>query len=412
MRAASRRRRAPRGARRPLRRARLAAALVALLSLTRPGASTRAAAPSPPHLQATAAELLDEHSGRVLYALNADTPVQPASLAKIMTFYLALDAMARGQATPDTMVPVSVAVWRYSLDNDLSRMFLLPNVPVPLKDLLIGMMVPSGDDAALAVAQFLGGGAEAPFVQQMNAEARRLGLAHTRFRNSHGLGAPGQFTTAHDVALLSLDLWRRFPNFRQYTNLEYFTWDKIRQRNWNRLVGVDPRVFGLKSGHISTSGYHLVATAAQGDTNLIAVVLGTPSLQASADEDEALLQWGFAHFHDVRVNWRAALRPGARVWKGRTETLPLAVSAGRWVTLPEPAGTEPSLRVTVELRLPIVAPVARGQVVGRAEVRSGGRVVEAVPVVAAAAVPRGSLPHVLWDDLRLLLGGLVARLHP
>jgi D-alanyl-D-alanine carboxypeptidase (penicillin-binding protein 5/6) len=393
----------------------LTAALVVLSVAAGAGAAGPAPGVAPaaaPAVAAQAAELLDAHSGQVLFALQPHLRMQPASLAKIMTFDLALQAMAEGRARPETPVPVGTDAWRLGQYPGGSTMFLLPNVPVPLADLLTGMMVPSGNDAALAIADFLAGG-EAAFVQRMNAEAQALGLRDTHFANASGLEAEGQYTTAADVAELARHIWLTYPDFGRYTNLASFTWNKITQQNFNRLIGRDPRVFGLKSGHLTVAGYHLVATAQQGDTALIAVVLGTRSLQASADESEKLLDWGFSHFHDVRVDWKAALPASAPVWKGRATHVPLTVAANPWLTLPGPTGSATSgatgsgVQIVVELRRPIVAPVAAGERLGTAQVRYAGQAVEAVPVLAARAVPRGGWLHVLWDSLRLYLAALL-----
>ena len=385
----------------------LAACLCLSPTVAASAGAPAAAAPVPPAIASTAVVLMDQRSGQVLFSHDADTRVGPASLAKMMTFDLALAAIASGQAQAAAPVPVGVDAWRISLNPADSRMFLLPNVPVPLKDLLIGMMVPSGNDAALAVADFLGG-TEAGFVSKMNVEAARLGMTSTHFVNSHGLGAPTQLTTATDMAVLARHIWSTYPDFRQYTSLPSFTWDKITQRNWNRLVGTDPRVFGLKSGHLSATGYHLVATATGGDLQLIAVVLGAPTLEASANDDEELLNWGFANFHDVQVNWQASVAHPAPVWKGHSSTVPLRVTAQPWITLPGAGGPGESIAVEAHLLRPLVAPIAAGQRLGSVEVWAHGTVVERVPITAAAAVARGGLLHVAWDALRLRLGAFFA----
>ena len=368
----------------------------------RPAANASAATETPPTIAAQAFELLDAKSGRVLAAYKADTRFQPASLAKMMTFDLAMQAIAAGRVTPDTPIPVGVDAWHIALNPDDSRMFLSPNVPVPLKDLLVGMMVPSGNDAALAIADYLGG-SETGFVTQMNTEAKKLALANTQFENSNGLEAQGQYSTAADMAALARHIWVAYPDFKHYTDVQSFTWNKITQQNFNRLIGTDPRVTGLKSGYLSVSGYHLVTTASEGNTDLVGVVMGTQSLNSSADESEKLLNWGFGNYHDVSVDWSSGLPKAAPVWKGRTATLPLRISGNQWVTVSggaaAPKGSGPS--VVVQLYRPLVAPLRAGQVVGTAKVVLGGDTLATASVNAAVAVPRGNFVHVLWDSFRL-----------
>ena len=385
-----------------------AAAAVALLCLARPAEAMAAVAP--PTVSATSYELMDEQSGAVLAAGNAEARMQPASLAKMMTFDLALRALVGGQASTGTMVPVGLDAWQPFQGQDVSRMWLLPNVPVSFGNLLLGLMVSSGNDAAVALADFLGG-SQTAFVGEMNAEAQRLQMKNTHFVNAHGLQAPGQYSTAADMALLARHIWLTYPDFRQYTDPLSFTWDKITTRNYNYLIGADPRVFGLKSGYLSSVGYHLVATASQGGENLIAVVMGTSSLQASANQDQQLLNWGFAHFHDTPLSWKALVPARMTVWKGRAPTVGLMVQASPWVTLPGAAQGSAKPVVHVHLDEPLLAPVATGQQVGVVQVSYQGQVVAQVPVLAAGAVARGGLFRRAWDDLRLAIDRWLGRLH-
>jgi len=393
----------------PAARLALATVCAAVLAGSPAALAAASAVPAPPTIAAQAAELLDARTGQVLYALNPTLEGQPASLAKMMTFDLVLKAIAAGSVTPATMIPVGVDAWQLSLNQDVSRMYLLPNVPVSLHNLLVGLMVPSGNDAALALADYFGG-SEQGFVAQMNTEAQSLGLQHTMFQTSGGLPANNQYSTAADMALLARHIWSTYPDFTQYTDIQSFTWNAVTQSNYNALIGVDPRVNGLKSGYLAESGYHLVATATSGDTQLIAVVLGTATMQASADEDEKLLDWGFASYHDAQLDWAAQLPGTTRVWKGRAVSVGLDVAANPWVTLPGGGQGSAGVRVAARLTAPLTAPLNRAQPVGSAQVVWQGQTVESVPILAASAVARGRLLHVAWDAFRLHLNALVGHL--
>lgn len=267
------------------------------------------AGPIPPGLAAQADELLDVRSGTVLAEHNANVQIAPASLAKMMTFDLTLQALSAGQVQLDTAIPLGPGVRRLSTTPGLSNMYLdlPPGTTVPLRTLMLGMMVASGNDAALAVAEDLGG-TEAHFVAMMNAEAGKLGMARTHFENPEGLAATGQVTTAADMAILARHIWLRYPDlYGQFTDVASFTWKGTTFRNYNRLIGADPAVTGMKSGYWGGVGYHLVTTAEQGNTELVGVVMGTSGLQTSATISQTLLDWGFTHFRDVSIPWRKSV---------------------------------------------------------------------------------------------------------
>ncbi|MCL6520863.1 MAG: D-alanyl-D-alanine carboxypeptidase [Firmicutes bacterium] len=415
-------RRAGRGTRRPL----LAGLLVLLLLLAgiAPAPVARAAAPLPVRdnplgLKAAAAELLDVRTGQVLYAYNEHAKMQPASLAKLMTFLLALQALQNGAVTPQTQVTVSQKAWQLSLNDTVSRMFVRVGDRVSVDTLLYGLMVASGNDAAVALAERLGG-TEANFVRMMNDEARRLGLGDTHYVNSHGLYAPGQTTSAADVAKLSAYILQHFPDATRYTKPASFSYQPsgapqpITQQNWNGLVITDHRVDGLKTGHLEESGYHLAASAKSGSMQLVAVVMGiqAPTLQAGMQEREreaeALLNWGFDNFRDVTPDLGGKLPASIPVYKGASGTVQPVPAAPLLLTVPRSEAGSLSVRVTLPARL--VAPVRKGQALGEVTVRAGASSWR-IPLVAARDVPRGGLLRVLWDTLRLALGDLLARIH-
>jgi D-alanyl-D-alanine carboxypeptidase (penicillin-binding protein 5/6) len=362
--------------------------------------------PQPPPVDARAVVILDARTGQLLYAYHPEYRVQPASLAKIMTFDLALKAMRSGALSPHTLVTIGMDAWKIALNPQDSRMFLEVGQKVPMRDLLIGLMVPSGDDAAVAVADAVAGSQRA-FVAAMNAEARRLGLTHTHFANASGLGAPGQYTTAMDMAILARHVVRTYPDYWRYTDVEYFTWNGIRQRNFNRLVGVDPTVLGLKSGHLTGPNFHLVTTARQGPLYLIGVVLGAPTLEASASESQVLLHWAFSTFRPVPVP-RTALPSRAPVYAGTHGSVPLRLVGG---PLPPywdlPKSWPSKVQVQVTLRENAVAPVAQGTVLGQVDVRAQGRSLAHLTLVAAQTVPRGNWLSVLWGRVLLFLHHLL-----
>jgi D-alanyl-D-alanine carboxypeptidase (penicillin-binding protein 5/6) len=373
------------------------------------GSAVAAGVPAPPPIAAQAALVMDARTGRVLYAMNPNRRVLPASLAKVMTFDLALRALRAGTVRLDTPVTISKAAWELSVDQAVSHMFLRVGSQVPFQDLLYGLMVSSGNDAAEAIAEELAPTPQA-FVARMNAEAARLGLRDTHYVDPHGLATRGTYTSALDVATLIRHVWLTYPDATRYTSPPSFTWSGIKQYNWNELIsgtdGVqpDPRVNGFKTGHLQESGYHLAATAVSGDVRLIAVVLGAASLYQRAAQAEKLLQWGFANWASVPVAWKRAAPGSVRVYEGAAPQVPVAPPGPLWVTVPAAEARRLTLRAQVDW--PVVAPVRRGQSVGTLTVAAGGRTVERLPLQAQAAVARGGLLHVAWDALRLLLAHL------
>jgi len=315
---------------------------------------------------------------------------------------LALRATGEGRAQPSTMVTIPQSAKNMSATPGTSEMYLGDSTAVSLGDLLKGLMVSSGNDAAIAIADFLAGD-QAAFVALMNQEARKLGMDHTHFVNPHGLPASDEYSTAADMAVLAAHIMETYPDYPQYTALPSYTFAGITTDNYNGLIGKDPAVNGMKSGYISSA--HLVATATQNGTQIVAVVMGVTApteaqaLQQAATDDAELLQWAFNNFHEVSMSWSRQLPAAVRVWEGRSTRVAVKTSAPSWLTLPGSSGPQPVVRVVVPH--PVVAPVGVGQTLGSVLVSEGGKAVASYPLQAAGAVRRGSVLHVLWDRLRL-----------
>ena len=356
---------------------------------------------APFSLDARAAMLLDGHSGAVLYAFNEHEKMQPASLAKMMTFYLTLKALAQKRITLDTQVTISKQAWELSMNRSVSRMFLRVGQQVPVHDLLYGLVVSSGNDAAVALAEYLAGSAEA-FVSQMNAEAARLGLTETHFMNPDGLPADGQYTTAADMAKLGRDLVERFPNALTYTSAKYFTFDKIRQPNFNALLFHDSRVNGIKTGHVNAAGYHLVASADSNGMELISCVLGAPSESQRWIQSEKLIAWAFRTFSSVHPDLRKSVPASLPVYGGTADVVAIAPASIPYLTVER--GKEKDVAVAYAARTKyLVAPVARGTQVGDVTITLAGKTVASAPVVTQAPVARGGFFKRVTDRIRLML---------
>ncbi len=358
--------------------------------------------PAPFALDAHAAIMIDARSGDVLYAYNEHQRMQPASLAKMMTFYLTLEALRQKRITLDTQMPISEAAWRLSLNDSVSRMFLQVGQRVEVKNLLYGLMVSSGNDAAVALSEYLAGGSDA-FAEQMNKKAQELGLSETQFTNPDGLPTDDEYTTAIDMMKLGHALVRDFPEALEYTSAKEFTFDTIEQRNFNTLLFYDSRVNGIKTGHVDEAGYHLVASAGSGDLKLISAVMGTPSMEKRRVETDKLLDWAFRTFNTVSPDWHKAAPTQLRVYQGDMDEVPIAPSGGTpYFTV----GRGDENKVTLAATLPskwLVAPVRKGTPVGTLSVTIAGKPISSVALVTQADVKEGGLVHRMMDSLRLKL---------
>jgi D-alanyl-D-alanine carboxypeptidase (penicillin-binding protein 5/6) len=357
--------------------------------------------PAPFGLNAKAAIMIDAHSGAVLYAYNEHNRMQPASLAKLMTFYLVLKALHQGRIAPDTMVTVSEKAWRLSMNSTVSRMFLQVGQRVSINDLLYGLMVSSGNDAAVALAEYLGGSTDA-FTAQMNQAAKELGLGETHFENPDGLPSPEMYTTASDMAKLGRAVLQTFPDATKYTGTKDFTFDKIHQPNFNSLLFYDSRVNGLKTGHVEEAGYHLVASARSDGMELISAVLGTPTSSARRVETEKLLDWGFRTFSSVQPDWRKTVPDKVRVYGGVADEVAVAPAALPFVTVEHGQESKVSLAGALNPKY-LVAPVAKGQQAGTLTLMVGGQPQSTIPILTTATVAPGGYLKRVADRLRMRL---------
>jgi serine-type D-Ala-D-Ala carboxypeptidase (penicillin-binding protein 5/6) len=355
--------------------------------------------PAPFALAARAAMMIDARSGAVLYAYNEHEKMQPASLAKLMTFYLTLQALHQRRITPETMITVSEKAWRLSMNDTVSRMFLGVGQQVPVNDLLYGLMVSSGNDAAVALAEYLGGSADA-FSEQMNQQAQKLGLKETHFENPDGLPEPGMYTTAADMVKLGRAIIQTFPDAVTYTGTKEFTFDKIHQPNFNTLLFHDSRVNGLKTGHVDEAGYHLVASAQSDGMELISAVMGTKSPEARRVETEKLIDWAFRSFASVKPDWHKALPDKLPVYCGTADEVMVGPAEIPYVTVERGQERKVGLQGSFARKY-VVAPVGKNHKVGDLVLMVDGKSQSTIPVLTQSAVPPGGFFKRAIDHLRL-----------
>ena len=367
------------------------AALALLLAVL--GAASAQPIPAPA-IAAQSYLLLDVTTGQVLAADNADERRDPASLTKLMTAYLAFAALRDKAIAPAQLVPVSEAAWRA----EGSRMFIEPRKAVTVDELLRGMIVQSGNDASIALAELVAG-SEAAFAERMNAEATRLGLLNTRFANATGLPDSQHYSTAADLARLAAALIRDFPDNYQLYSLREYRYNNITQPNRNRLLWIDPYVDGVKTGHTDAAGWCLIASAKRSERRLLAVVLGAASDGVRTTEAQKLLNYGFQAFDLVQLYASGTPVSSLRVWKGESNAVAAGFAEDRRVTLPK--GKAEKLALSMTATEPLVAPVAKGQRVGTVTVSFDGAPMAEFPLVALADVPAASMLGRAWDTVRL-----------
>jgi serine-type D-Ala-D-Ala carboxypeptidase (penicillin-binding protein 5/6) len=354
-----------------------------------------AATGQPAPIIAAASYLLqDTASGQAIVAQNADERREPASLTKLMTAYLTFTALRDGRLLPSQMAPVSEAAWRA----EGSRMFIEPRRAVSVDELLRGMIVQSGNDASIALAEIVAG-SEAAFVAKMNGEAKRMGLANTHFVNATGLSHREHYSTARDLAVLTAALIRDFPDYYVLYSLKEYRYNNITQPNRNRLLWVDPNVDGVKTGHTDAAGWCLIASAKQGQRRLVSVVLGAASDTTRASDSQKLLNYGFQAFDTVQLFQSGKPVSSLRVWKGADNDVPAGFVADQYLTLPK--GSADKLQLTMTATDPLVAPVVQGQRVGTVKVALDGKPAGEFPLVALSAVPEANVLGRAWDTMRL-----------
>lgn len=355
--------------------------------------------PAPPQLAAKAWLLMDADSGKVLVEQSGDERLPPASLTKLMTAYIATLEINRGQVGESDLVTISENAWR----TGGSRMFVQVGTQVSVGDLLQGIIIQSGNDASVAVAEHIAGSEDA-FADLMNTTASRLGMVNSHFMNATGLPHPEHHSSPRDMALLARAIINEDPaHYAIYAQKE-FLWNNIKQPNRNLLLWRDKTVDGLKTGHTDEAGYCLVASAVRDGQRLIAVVFGTNSEQARAAETQKLLTYGFRFFETRKFYEKGAELAQAPVWKGAERQLKAGLAENLTLTLPR--GQLDKLQASMTLQPMIEAPVAAGQEVGKVEVRLGEQVLHSAPLVALEAVEEGGIFRRVWDSIRLFFYGL------
>lgn len=339
--------------------------------------------------------LTDFQSGQTLASQNVHERVEPASLTKLMTAHVVFSALQQKRITLTQVVPVSERAWR----TQGSRMFIEPNRPVTVDELMRGMIVQSGNDACIALAEAVAG-SESAFVQMMNKEAGRLGMKNTRFANSTGLPDPEHYTTARDLALLAAAMIRDFPEYYPLYSLREYTYNKITQPNRNRLLWLDPNVDGLKTGHTDAAGYCLITSAKRGDRRLISVVMGTASDNTRTMESQRLLNHGFQFYDTVHLYQKEREVTAIPLWKGAQNKLKTGFGHDVYFSLPK--GQADKLKARMEYKQPLIAPISAGQKVGVVKFTLNGKPMAEHPLVALETVGAANFFGRAWDSMQLL----------
>ena len=355
--------------------------LLAFVLMSLIGVAVRAQTiPPPPQMPVRGYVLMDYQSGNLLADLKGEERMEPASITKLMTAYVIYQALASGKIRLQDQVTISEKAWR----TPGSKMFVKVGSQVSVEDLLMGVVVQSGNDATVALAEYVAG-SEETFVKLMNQEAERLGLTNSHFVNASGLPDPNHYMSARDIAVLTRALIREFPD--QYTrySVRSFKYNNIEQQNRNRLMLQDPTVDGVKTGHTQSAGYCLVASAKRDDTRLISVVLGSERERDRFQASQTLLNYGFSFFESRKLYDAETAIVEPRIWKGQENRLPLGVTYPLYVTVPK--GQAPQVSTTTIVQPHIVAPAQKGQAFGEIAVRLGEQEVSRTPLVALREVP-------------------------
>ena len=355
--------------------------------------------PAAPQLGANSYLLVDFNSGRVLVEHNTDMRVEPASITKLMTAYAVFHGLAEGKIRLEDPVNVSEKAWR----TGGSRMFIEPNMQVTVEDLIHGMVIQSGNDASVALAEHLAGSEEA-FAGLMNHYAQLLGMQDTHFMNSTGLPDPEHYTTARDVVTLSIATIRDFPDYYPWYSEKEFTFNNIRQHNRNTLLWRDPAIDGLKTGHTESAGYCLAASAKRDGMRLVSAVMGSASESSRASETQTLLNYGFRFFETVQLYQAGQELTRTRVWKGIVQELALGPGQELFVTIP--SGRYDDLEAQVQMQPQLTAPLDAGTTVGQIIVKLDGEEVASRNLITLAGVEQAGFFGSAWDSLQLWFDGI------
>lgn len=371
---------------------------IAILAL--PSLAATSLVPAPPQIAARAYIVMDADTGRVLLSSREDERFPPASLTKMMTSYIVEDELTKGNISKTDLVPVSVKAWR----SQGSRMFIQEGTQVLLSDLLKGIIIQSGNDASVAVAEYIAGSEEA-FADLMNQHASVLGMDNTQFMNATGWPAEDHYSSARDMAILARAIIKDFPEHYGIYSEKYFTYNKIRQPNRNKLLWRDNSVDGLKTGHTEAAGYCLVASAKRDGMRLISVVMGTTSEEARAQESQKLLAYAFRYFRTHQLYKEGERLQTTQVWGGKVDQVDLGPAADLAVTVAR--GKSDQLQATLDLDNVIEAPISKGDIFGKVQVKLGEELVAEVPVVALQDVEEAGLLKRIWDKIALFFYNLI-----
>tara|TARA_R110000782_G_scaffold247075_1_gene333769 strand:- start:4741 stop:5880 length:1140 start_codon:yes stop_codon:yes gene_type:complete len=351
--------------------------------------------PAPPTIKASSYVVMDFNSGDLLVEKNTDQRLPPASLTKIMTIYVVASELANGKISLEDEVLVSEEAWR----TQGSRMFIEVNKKVKLDDLLHGVIIQSGNDASVALAEYISG-TEGVFADLMNKHAEQLGMNNSHFVNSTGLPDPDHYTTASDLAKLAQALIRDYPEVYDLHKIKEFTFNKIKQHNRNKLLWRDRSVDGIKTGHTEEAGYCLVASAARDGMRLISVVMGTDGMNARAKASQAILNYGFRFFETHKLYSAGDLITSVKVWKADIDNLNLSINEDIYITVPR--GKYEKLEPIVELDKQIIAPVKQGDQKGVLNIILENKTITTVPLLALESIAKGGIVNRLKDEVYLL----------
>lgn len=376
-------------------------ALLPLLALTLACPALASKIPDPPAVEARSYLLMDYASGEILAERNADSRVEPASITKVLLSYVVYDEVKNGRLNWNDEVLISEKAWNQGKDSSESRMFLNVGSKVRLEDLMHGIVIQSGNDASIAVAEHVAG-SESAFAELMNQYAAKLGMSGSHFTNAPGLPAPEHYTTARDVAKLGRALIRDFPeDYKVYAQRE-FVYNGIRQGNRNLLLDMDKDADGIKTGHTNSAGYCLLSSINRDGRRLIAVVMGTNGKRYRAQASLELMNWGFRFFESVSLFGPDKPVANVRVWKGQTQQLSIGAPA---TNLLLPRDTKDKVKLETKVNDPLIAPIAKNQTLGEIRVISDGKLLRTVPVISLENVPEGSFIQQLTDQVRMWLAG-------
>jgi serine-type D-Ala-D-Ala carboxypeptidase (penicillin-binding protein 5/6) len=352
--------------------------------------------PSAPTIAASSYLLQDYNTGKVLAENNADAKLAPASLTKILTVYVVFKEIKNGHLHLEDLVTISQNAWK----TEGSKMFVQVNDQVKVEDLLKGVIIQSGNDASVALAEHVAGN-EATFAELMNQHATRLGMTNSHFENSDGLPRDGHYTTARDLGILTTALIKEFPEFYPWFSQKEFTYNKITQQNRNMLLGRDDSVDGVKTGHTDEAGYCLVASALRSGMRLISIVMGTESMVARANENQTLLNYGFRFFESHRLYEGKKSINEARIWKGATENIALGLAEDLYVTIPRRRYND--LKASINVDKQIIAPVKAGDKLGSVTVKLKDELLTTKDLIALNEVEKGGIFRRLYDSVLMMI---------